>query len=81
MNNEIKISFSGVLFVVLLIVGLVGTSGYFYGKNKVTNTVAPTVAPVAQQQPAKPTVNIDQVKALLMIKTWHLEIKIVRFYL
>ena len=64
MNNEIKISFSGVLLVVLLIVGLVGTSGYFYGKNKVTNTVAPTVAPVAQQQPAKPTVNIDQVKAL-----------------
>jgi len=55
-NNEVKISFGGVLLAVLTIVGLVGTSGYFYGKNSKVLGVA--------AQPAKPTVNIDQVKAL-----------------
>jgi len=64
-NNEVKISFGGVLLAVLTIVGLVGTSGYFYGRSsKVGVTAVVTPAPVAQQQPAKPVINIDQVKAL-----------------
>lgn len=61
-NNEVKISFNSVLLVVLTIVGLVGTSGYFFGKSSGGNVVAtPTKTAV---QPSKPTVNIDQVKAL-----------------
>jgi len=64
-NNEIKISFSSVLFVVLVIIALVGTSGYFYGKN--TNvlgtnvTATPTTTAVL---PAKTQVTIDQIKSL-----------------
>jgi protein-disulfide isomerase len=63
MNNEIKISFSSVLLVVLLIVGLVGTSGYFYGINsRVLGTTVET--PTTVEQPVNPTVTIDQVRSL-----------------
>ncbi len=62
-NNEIKISFGGVMAIVLTIVGLVGTSGYFYGKN--SNVLGTTVAtPTGAQQPTKPVVTMDQVKSL-----------------
>lgn len=65
MNNEIKVSFNSVLLVVLAIVGLVGTSGYFYGKNsQVSGTTVATPTGVVAQQPTKPVVDIDQVKAL-----------------
>lgn len=63
-NTEVKVSFGGVLVIVLAIVGLVGTSGYFYGKNsRVLGETTAVVTPVAQQ-PTKPVVNIDQIKAL-----------------
>lgn len=64
-NNEVKISFGGVLVIVLAIVGVVGTSGYFYGKNSnVLGSTTATPTGVVAQQPAKPTVTQDQVKAL-----------------
>jgi len=63
MNNEIKINFRSVLLVVLAIVGLVGTSGYLYGKNsRVLGTAVDTTT--VAQQPSKPTVTIDQIRAL-----------------
>lgn len=65
MNNEIKLNSSVIFFVMLLVIALVGTSGYFYGKSTNVNVInnVPTPAVVAQQ-PSKPAVSIDQVKAL-----------------
>ncbi|MFA7301708.1 MAG: thioredoxin domain-containing protein [Candidatus Shapirobacteria bacterium] len=59
--NEIKISFNTVLLVVLMIVGLVGTSGYFYGKSSKVSGETTTATPTS----AKPKeITIDQVKDL-----------------
>lgn len=62
-NNEVKVSFGSVLLVVSTIVALVGTSGYFYGKN--SKFLGTTVtAPTAVQEPTKPVVTMDQIKEL-----------------
>ena len=64
-NNEIKINFISVLFIVLIIVGLVGTSGYFYGKNtKSLNETVVATPTVEVIQPTQPVVAIEQIKNL-----------------
>jgi protein-disulfide isomerase len=66
MKNTIEVSMSAVVFVVVLMMGMVGVSGYFYGKSStpVVQGVTTEQQAAAPQQPAPPAVTQDQLKAL-----------------
>lgn len=63
-NDEVKISFSSIVFVVMTIVVLVGACGYFYGKSTNVAPVVTSQPTTTAQQPAKVKVTMDQIKSL-----------------
>lgn len=67
-KNTIEVPQSAVMFVGLLLMAMMGFSGYLYGKvntlEKGLATGAAGTQAAAQQQPAAPQVNMDQVKDL-----------------
>lgn len=65
-NNEVKISFNAVILAVAVIVGLVGTAGYFYGKNSASTIVEakPTGTAAVVAPAAKPTVSMEKIRGL-----------------
>lgn len=68
-GNYLNMRMGSIVFIVLVLVGVAFSSGYFYAKNKGLSSVAVTTQaqPQAQQQapqPAKPQISAETIKGL-----------------